>query len=510
MSVTSLVRVEMAWAIAAGLVLGLILLAARPTERASTRNALLLLGLCALAVVTEAFMTSMGGARAAGIAADIASVLVGIVLVRLAVLFVFRVVLGALGAEPPRIAEDLATVALVAGWGFLWLRLSGMDPASLFTTSAIVTAVLAFSMQETLGNVLGGILLQVDRSIRVGDWVRVDDVAGRVVEVRWRHTAIETRNSETVIVPNGWLMKNRFTVIGSRARPDSPWRRWIYVNVDLAAAPGEVCRTLVGAVTNATIANVATDPPPSAVLMEIGPRYGRYAVRYWLTDPGPDDPTDSEVRAHVLAALQRRNMKLGAPYQEQFDIRDDDAHRAAEREADRGKRIAALERVELFGSLSEAERETLARHLVYAPFVAGDVMTRQGAVAHWLYLIIEGEADVWSESPAGRERVTTLQGGSIFGEMGMMTGAARTATVTARTDVVCYRLDKAGFAEIIQARPDVAEAMSKVLARRQAELHDHRAAVPSAQARAHDDILARIRSFFGLEDEREGSRVTPR
>jgi CRP-like cAMP-binding protein len=246
------------------------------------------------------------------------------------------------------------------------------------------------------------------------------------------------------------------------------------------------------------------------VLLEIGPRHGRYALRYWLTDPGPDDPTDSQVRAHMLAALRRHAMKLGAPYQEQFDIRDDDAHRAAEREADRARRISALERVELFGSLSEAERETLARHLVYAPFVAGDVMTRQGAVAHWLYLIIEGEADVWFESGSARERVTTLQGGSIFGEMGMMTGAARTATVTARTDVLCYRLDKAGFAEIIQARPDVAEAMSKVLAKRQAELQGHRAAAPSAHAREHDDILARIRSFFGLEDEREDSRVTPR
>src|SRR5262249_35417646 len=158
------------------------------------------------------------------------------------------------------------------------------------------TAVLAFSMQETLGNVLGGVLLQVDRSIRVGDWVRVDDVNGRVVEVRWRHTAIETRNRETVIVPNGWLMKNRFTVIGSRTDPGSPWRRWIHVNIDLAASPAEVLRTLEESVVNATIANVAADPKPSAVLLEIGPRHGHYALRYWLTDPGPDDPTDTQVR----------------------------------------------------------------------------------------------------------------------------------------------------------------------------------------------------------------------
>lgn len=510
MSVTSLVRVEMAWAMAVALLLGLALLAARPGDRASTRNALILLGICALAELAEAVMGSMAGGRAAAVAADVASVLIGVVLIRLATLFVFRVALPAVRIRPARIAEDLASAALFVAWGLTWLRLSGVDTASLFTTSAIITGVLAFSMQETLGNVLGGVLLQLDRSIRVGDWVRLDDMSGRVVEVRWRHTAIETRGGETIVVPNGWLMKNRFTVIGSRAAPQLPWRRAIHVNVDLAAAPGEVCRVLEDSVRNAAIANVASNPGPSAVLLDIGPRHGSYALRYWLTDPGSDDTTDSAVRAHAIAALRRASMKLGAPYQEEFSMRDDEAHRATEGQVERARRLEALGRVELFTTLAEAERETLARHLVYAPFVAGDVMTRQGAVAHWLYLVIAGEAEVWIETDAARERIATLAAGSVFGEMGMMTGEPRSATVTARTDVICYRLDKGGFAAIIKARPDIAEAMSKVLARRQTELQGARAASTTAQPLAqHADILARIREFFGLDSQREGSRLTP-
>jgi len=153
--------------------------------------------------------------------------------------------------------------------------------------------------------------------------------------------------------------------------------------------------------------------------------------------------------------------------------------------------------VDLFKPLSDAERESLARHLVYAPFVAGDVITRQGAVAHWLYLVVAGEADVWLDAPGGRRRLATISSGSVFGEMGMMTGAARTATVTARTDTVCYRLDKEGFAQVIRARPDIAEAMSRVLAPRQAQLNEVRLA---AEEPGHgEDILARIRSFFGLD-----------
>lgn len=500
MSVTSLLRTEMAAAMAAAALLGLLLLALRPGDRASTRNALILLGLCALAEIADGVMTSTGARGAAALAADAASVLVGVVLIRLATIFVFRVALPAVGSHPARIVEDLATAALYVAWGLAWLRLSGVDLASLVATSAVITAVLAFSMQETLGNVLGGIVMQVDRSIHVGDWVRVEQASGRVVEIGWRHTAIETRDRETMIVPNGWLVKNRFTVIGSRADPRALWRRWVRLNVDLGSAPGDVCRVLEEAARGA-IAHVADDPPPNAVLMDVGPRLGSYALRYWLDDPGSDDVTDGLVRAHVLAALERHGMKLGAPYQEELAIRDDEPHREELKALERRRRLEALERVELFAALSAAERESLAAHLVYAPFLAGDVITRQGAVAHWLYLVISGEADIWYEGPAGRTKVSTLAAGSVFGEMGMMTGEPRSATVTARTDAVCYRLDKAGFESILRERPDVAEAMSRVLSSREGELRGRReaATLEGRGVEHHHAILARIRHFFGID-----------
>jgi small-conductance mechanosensitive channel/CRP-like cAMP-binding protein len=498
-SVTSLLRTEMAAAMAAALALGLLLLALRPSDRAATRNALVLLGLCAIAELAEVLTASMGARTPAAMAADAASVLIGVVLIRLATIFVFRVGLPALRLHPPRIAEDLATAALYIGWGLAWLRLSGVDLASLVATSAVITAVLAFSMQETLGNVLGGVVLQLDRSIRVGDWMRVEQTGGRVVEIGWRHTAIETRDRETVIVPNGWLMKNRFAVIGARGDAHAAWRRWVRLNVDLAATPGDVCRVLEEAVANASIPGVCAQPAPDAVLMDLAPRYGSYALRYWLDDPAHDDSTDGHVRAHLLAALQRHGMKLGVPYVEELAFHDSEAHRADDRAREQRRRMDALEQVELFAALSPEERETLASHLVHAPFVSGDVMTRQGAVAHWLYLVIAGEADVWLESGAARERVSSLGPGSVFGEMGMMTGEPRRATVTARSDVTCYRLDKAGFESIIRGRPDIAEAISRVLAARETELRARRAAaVRAPEAEAHDDILGRIRSFFGL------------
>jgi small-conductance mechanosensitive channel len=288
------------------------------------------------------------------------------VLLRLAVIFVFRVVVAAAGAAPARIVEDLTTAAAYLIWAFIWLRLSGVNLANLVTTSAIVTAVLAVSMQDTLGNILGGVLLQLDDSVQVGEWLRVDDLAGRVAEVRWRHTTLETPNGERIVVPNAYLLKTRFTVLGATGTT-AVHRRWVRLPVDLAAAPGDVCRVLTDAVANAEIDNVEATPAPDVLVMEVAARHAVYAIRYWLRDPWRADATDSSVRIHAVAALARNGMKLGAPYQEEFAIRDDEHQRLALQAADQERRMSALAKVDIFAPLSDEERTALAPHLRTPP-----------------------------------------------------------------------------------------------------------------------------------------------
>jgi small-conductance mechanosensitive channel len=425
----------------------------------------------------------------------VAVALWGLACIHLLALFVFRGVLPKLGLHVPRIAHDLTFTGLSLAWVLLWLRLAGVDPTQLFTTSAIITAVLAFSMQDTLGNVLGGVTLQLDNSLRVGDWVRVDDVSGRVTDVHWRYTAIETRGRELVIVPNGWLMKNRFTVL--RAPLDAPlaWRRSVQFNIDVNAEPDAVIYALEQAVLDSEIANVLTDPRPSAILNEVASGYCRYTLRYWLGDPRFDDPSDSAVRVHALAALSRAGIRLGVPLEERLAIKENDSWRAAQQQRESERRLDAIRRTDLFANLPDEEQKMLAAHLVHAPFSAGDFITHQGAVAHWLYLIIRGEAQVVADGPNGRLQVATLHDGAIFGEMGMLTGEARSASVVAVTAVDCYRLDKAGFAKVLEQRPEVAAEMTAIVAARNAErgLLLAKAGQPVVN---NEDLLGRIRKFF--------------
>ena len=495
-------RAELPYLLVAAALIALILARVPRDRRGPLKQTIVFLALSLAGELVGALLEASGTTRAGAILRDAAIVATGLAVIRLAGLAVFRAALPGVGVTPPRIAEDIVLVLAYVAWGLLRLRLAGMDLASLVTTSAVITAVAAFAMQDTLGNVLGGLFLEMDGSISVGDWVKLDDLSGRVTDIRWRHTAIRTRNGELVIVPNSALMKSRFHVIGNPDEEEVRWRRWIWFEVGFEVPPARVLAAAGQALAGAEIDNVLREPAPSCVLMEFGPSSCRYALRYWLSDPHSDDPTDTAVRAHLWAALQRAGIALALPQSVMHRIKEGEARDATLHEREIGARMAALRGVEIFSNLEEEELRSLVDHLVPAPFAAGDVITRQGAVAHWLYILTEGEAEVWVDAPgAPRRRVTMIGPGNVFGEMGMMTGDPRTATVTARTDVHCYRLDKAGFEGIIRSRPAIAEEISRVLETR---AHGLRHIVAAAQAEAatgaapHEKILARIRSFFGL------------
>jgi small-conductance mechanosensitive channel/CRP-like cAMP-binding protein len=404
----------------------------------------------------------------------------------------------------PRIVSDLivAAVSLVAV-GVLASRM-GIDLSSLLATSAVLTAVVGLSLQDTLGNMVAGITLQLDSSIRVGDWIKVGDLNGKVSEIRWRYTAIETRNWETILVPNGQLVRGQVIVLGRRTGEETKWRRWVYFNVDFRYSPTQVIDALQSALRAEPIHNVADAPAPNCVLIDICDSYYRFAVRYWLLDLAVDDPTDSVVRTRIANTLKRLDVPLSIPARAVFVTTDTTERREQKMRQDLERRVQWMQRIELFSSLSPDELNKLAAALHAIPFAPGEVLTRQGAEAHWLYMIVSGRASVRVRHEDMEREVAQLGAGQYFGEMGLLTGEARTATVVALEEIECYRLGKQVFEELVVARPQIATEVAGELARRRVELTAAREDL-NAEARrererqtAHD-LLRRMRAFFRLE-----------
>jgi small-conductance mechanosensitive channel/CRP-like cAMP-binding protein len=477
----------------------------RPQDRKPAISTLLffIMALCGLALSGVLGALDVGTlARGLHDASVFAAGMAGI---RLFGLFLFRLVLPLCRINLLSILEDLAELAGYCTWLMIHLHAAGLNLSGIITTSAVMTAVLAFSMQDTLGNILGGLALQLDSSIKVGDWIKVDDVNGRVTDIRWRYTAIETRNWETVIIPNSLLMKGKFSVIGRRSGQPLQWRRWIYFDVGYEHSAGRVIDIAQNAVRNGHIEHVADSPAANCLLLDFSPSSARYALRYWLKDIEMDDATDSEVRSRLYAALQRAGIQLPYPHYHIHLTNKDDKHEQNKRLRRIKERMDALQQVELFNTLHDDELAEIAERLVYTPFAQGDVIMRQGAIAHWLYIIISGDADVFLELPdSGRRRIDSIHGGCFLGEMGLMTGDPRSATVIAQSEVLAYRLDKDSFQKILDKRPELAVEISNILASRRFSIDHLQQQLDSesmAQLMAHQQstFLEQIREFFGLE-----------
>lgn len=485
--------------------MAIVLFLRRPEDRRSLRNtlALVFVGLAGMLLAGE--LRALGFDTGAGVVREAFVVLAGLATIRLIGQLVFRVLLPLARLRLPRILEDLVVMVAYVAWGFVRLRLAGLDLSGIVATSAVITAIIAFSVQDTLGNILGGLALELDSGFEIGDWIRVDDVSGRVTDVRWRSVSVQTRNWETVVIPNSHMVRSKVTVLGRRAGDRLQIRRWVWFSVSLAAAPAKVMGVVETALRNASMANVADTPPPNCVLMDFERGYARYALRYWLTDFEADDPTDSAVREHILAALQRAGLRIAVAEQQVHVVAEDEHHFEQVAERELALRAEALRSIDLFAELNGDEVHSVAAGLEPAPFAAGDLITRQGAIAHWLYILASGEVDVALEGPDGaRHAIASLRGPTVFGEMGLLTGEPRHATVVAKTGCECYRLQKAVFEEVLLKRPALADRMSRILAERQNSLdrktQDLTVQAEDARRRAHvsEEILAQIRRFFGI------------
>jgi small-conductance mechanosensitive channel/CRP-like cAMP-binding protein len=493
------------WVVLVFFLVACVLFFTNPEERMRIRAALLLMALSISVFLVAAALLSSGVLPATLIfkwTRWAARIFLWLAVVNVAAVLVFDLVLQPLGLKPPRIMRDLLR-ALAYVVLFITVLSRDTDLTGIIATSAVLTAIIGLSFQDTLGNMMGGMALQLERAISVGDWIRVDNQEGLVKEIRWRHTAIETRNWDTIIFPNSALMKAHVIVLGRRTGQPRQHRQWVYFNVDFRYSPAEVIDTVEKALRAEPIANVANTPAPNCVLMEFKESFCSYAVRYWLTDMAVDDPTNSVVRTRIYFALRRANIPLSIPAQALFVTEEELSREERKQTQEIDKRARALKRVELFESLTDEERQQLASRIRIAPFARGEVMTKQGAEAHWLYIITFGDAEVRFSLEGKTEHVATLHPGDFFGERGMMTGERRSADVIALTDVECYRVDKDSFEEILRKRPEIAEDISQVLARRRAELEAAREDLTEEAKRARmrdhqGDLLQRIRNFFAL------------
>jgi small-conductance mechanosensitive channel/CRP-like cAMP-binding protein len=424
--------------------------------------------------------------------------LLALAVIRSVLLFVTRIALARFNV-PSIVSDVLQGLALIV-YAIVRLDAVGVNLAGVVTTSAIVTGAIAFSAQEVLGALWAGIALQADRTLRIGDWILFEGKIGQVVSIRWRTTSIHTKNFETVIIPNAKLIKDKIHVLARGVGGEHVLRELVF-SVDYEHAPSRVVETIDAAVRRAEIANVAREPSPRCVCAEFGDSGITYKLLYHIVDLAGLWDTDSALLGLVYAALKRAGMAIPFPQRDVHVYQDAGPEETQRRQVER--RLRSLAHVELFAPLTDAERRTLAGEMHPGVFVRGEILFRQGEPADSLFVLARGRLAVYDERGGERRRLATLDAPAYVGEMGLLTGQPRGATVAAEGYAECLRLDKGGFDAILRARPEIVDELSQALARRQAENDatlqalgmQERGAGERSRAR---ELMQRIRKFFSL------------
>ncbi len=407
----------------------------------------------------------------------------------------------------PKIFRDILEGFVYVAAVLAMLRAAGAQLDALLTTSALLTAVVGLSLQDTLGNLFAGLSIQAQNPFEVGDWIQYNedpDMVGRVIEINWRATKVITLDQVEIVIPNGPLAK---APIRNFTKPTVLSRRTLQVVVPRDVAPHRVRRAIEMGLRDTD--GVRLQPPPD-VVTEAFTDYGmRYGVRFFIDDFEAREVTDGVARERIWYALSRAAIDVAVPLYDVAVHPDDEAQRKrAEREA-LARRLRMLQRVDICRALPPEQQQQLAEAATVRPYASGELIIRQGDQGDELFIVVRGEVvitvDEDEPTPAGDSmEVARLGVGSFFGEMSMMTGTPRNANVRTLVDTELLVVSKAAFAPILDASPELAEELSEVLASRQRQIESAWSR-PASEPLVHDlhdersgQLLVKIREFFSL------------
>ncbi|MBN1283519.1 MAG: mechanosensitive ion channel family protein [Proteobacteria bacterium] len=393
----------------------------------------------------------------------------------------------------PALTKDFLLAVIYAVIIFLVLReKGGANLAGLITTSAVLTAVIGLAAQSTLGNLFAGLSLQLERPYSIGDWIQYGEKVGRVVGIGWKSTRLLNFESELVYVPNLDIIK---TVLTNFSRPSRLHTMKINVGIEYGAAPNRVRRVMLDTLREEP--RILKTPAPSVRVME----YGDFAITYMMRFAYEDYGVSPELRASVMNrlwyALRRNGIRIPFPIR---DVHHAHIERAREEELSkkqRGDVRARLDSVPILAPLSHEEKESLARSMRIESYAEGETVVWQGDPGDSMYVIHSGACDVLVGKDSSIP-VATLAPPSFFGEMSLLTGEPRSATVRATADSTLFAIDKALFSDILSADVAILERLAQALAERQAETNRKLGEGERDRSARVQGLSARIRSFFGL------------
>jgi small-conductance mechanosensitive channel len=393
--------------------------------------------------------------------------------------------------QVPSFQRDLLTILVYIVFAMASLRIIfRIDVSSILTTTTVLTAAVAFAMQTTIANIFSGFYVQGDENLKRKTWISIKDhdITGEIVNVGFRYTTLRTLDHHKVLVPNNYIMQNIVLNLGTRGESE---KTAVHLKVGLGydLPPEKAIETMTRILLQEE--HIMKDPKPTVVVHNFLDSSIEYDLKYFLDDFSSNLPTRGSVLKKIWYAITREGYSIPFPHREIINKVPQEPFAVDDKTL-----LASLQRTDLLKSLSEEEFQRLSERVHVKVFGTGEVVVRQNDEGDSLFIVRRGGLTVYRDDAV----VGSLREGEFFGEMSLLTGERRKATVIAGSEVHLVEISKENIEPVIKANPDLLEKLSAILAQRE-EMNieqQKRAERSRVSVSGKEVFLKKLKAFFGL------------
>ncbi|MGI8788359.1 MAG: cyclic nucleotide-binding domain-containing protein [Pyrinomonadaceae bacterium] len=368
----------------------------------------------------------------------------------------------------------------------------GIDLAALFTTSTILGVIIGLALQDTLGNLFSGLAIQADQPFQIGDVISLQTKGAGIVEsISWRGVKIRTFQNKLIVISNSVLGKEAIEV----APKENLNARIVFFNTLYASSPAKTIQVIRETVRQ--VENVSPKIRPIVRIRNLGDNGIDYEIKYWLEDYSKYNDTDALIRQRIWYAFQREHLEFAyqtrtihVETKTQEDVFAEPNNEIFER----------LSSVAIFAPLSDEETQKLAAASRVRVFAPDESIVRQGQKGSSMFVIHRGAVKVQVKEEGIIKPLRNLREGDFFGEMGLLTGQPRTATVIAEEETEVLEINNLCLKPILEENPELVESLGKIIEERRAALDKLEAETKSRATVDKISVFDSIKKFFGLNE----------
>jgi small-conductance mechanosensitive channel len=365
----------------------------------------------------------------------------------------------------------------------------------LLAGSGVIAIILGFAGQGFFAGIIGGVAIQINRPYKVGDWLQVGERFAEVMEINWRSTRLRTNDAIYLDIPNNEMVGH--TIVNLHY-PTEVHAMRIRVGVEYKNPPSRVKDALSRAASTAE--GVLAEPKVKVFLVDFADFAVIYEIKFYMGNHARINEINDAVRTNVWYELKRQGITIPFPIRRLHLERK----AAASIQEEHHEARAILRSEALFECLSDEQIDSLVHQSQVSHFGRGEPVIREGAQGDSMFVLLSGAAEVSISKNGTSIPVATLKAPDCFGEMSLLTGERRTATVRAETDCQVMEIGKPVMAELLRASPDCLERLSELLAKRKMETEGLlKEAVSHGQHERKEreykaTFLHRLQTFFEL------------